>query len=91
LTRWNGRWIGLAAVTLLPATLHAGTIRGTLRVPVLPPAAQAPERYPGRADAMPGMHTPARGLVTDAVISVDHVPAEREALEEGELVEVRLF
>ena len=59
--------------------VRAGEIRGMLHVPGVMPAALTPERYPGRADAMPGMHAAARGLATDAVVSVDHVPPEAES------------
>ncbi|HTM57788.1 MAG TPA: carboxypeptidase regulatory-like domain-containing protein [Candidatus Udaeobacter sp.] len=66
-------WLAVA-----PAA-HAGVIRGTLHVPGARPAAVTPDRYPGRADAMPGMHAAPRGLAGDAVISVDHVPADADA------------
>jgi plastocyanin len=57
-----------------------GTIRGSLRVPGVsgtpPPAMNA---YPGRAGAMAGMHGPARGRVTDAVVYVARIPAAAES------------
>jgi len=70
--------LALACVSPWPAT--AGVIRGTLHVPT--PTAAAGEvvnAYPGRADALPGMHHVAHGVVTDAVIYVDPIPARVES------------
>lgn len=57
----------------------AGTIRGGVRVPALAFRGPAPDPYPGRAAAMPGMHGDPRGLVTDAVLSLASVPAAVES------------
>lgn len=64
----------------VPALATAGVIHGTLRVPpsAAPPAGGA-NAYPGSAGSMAGAHAPRHGLVTDAVIYVDHVPAESES------------
>jgi plastocyanin len=35
--------------------------------------------YPGRADALPGARSGERGLASDAVVYVDHVPAAAES------------
>ena len=68
----------LALLSLaLPA---AGAIRGTVRVPPMgPTSAHAMNAYPGRAGAMPGMHAPARGRASDAVVYVERVPAGAES------------
>ena len=69
----------LMCAASLPA--FAGVIRGTVRVPSGTPAPRVEMvAYPGRADAMPGMHGGARGLASDAVIYVDRVPARAESL-----------
>ena len=61
----------------LTAPAAAGVLRGVVRVPTLLPAtAPSVSNYPGHATAMPGMHMPARGLVTDAVVYLEQVPAE---------------
>lgn len=57
----------------------AGSITGTIHVRAVPPVAARPSAYPGRADAMPGMHASPRGLVSDAVVYLDHVPADVES------------
>jgi plastocyanin len=69
-------WIVLAGLCLT-APAGAGVLRGVVRVPTLLPAATPPaEDYPGHAAAMPGMHMPVRGQVSDAVVYVERVPAE---------------
>ena len=75
--RWSIVALGLL---FLAAPVRAGVIRGTLQVPATTSAGAEPNAYPGRANAMPGMHAAARGLASDAVISVDHVPAPAESL-----------
>jgi len=68
---------------LLCALAHsasAGVIRGTLHVPAHPPmAAVSMNAYPGHANSMPGMNAVPHGLVSDAVIYVDRVPAPAES------------
>jgi plastocyanin len=71
-------WLALA-VCVSAAPSHAGIIRGTLKTPPVSQGPQSPDRYPGRANSMPGMHMAVRGLVTDAVISVDQVPSAAES------------
>src|SRR5262249_17787227 len=73
-------WPGIVVTLLFAATAaRADVVRGTLHVPTLAPDQAAPERYPGRASSMPGMHATPRGLVTDALISVDRVPAAADS------------
>jgi len=68
----------LACALPWPAT--AGVIRGTLRVPAAAsPASASMNAYPGHADALPGVHRVAHGVVTDAVIYVDPIPASVES------------
>jgi len=58
---------------------EAGTIRGTVQV--REPAASTPAAnpYPGRATSLPGHHSPVRGVVEDAVVYLDRVPAAAES------------
>jgi plastocyanin len=63
----------------LASSASAGSIAGTIRVRAVPPQSARPSAYAGRADAMPGMHASPRGLVTDAVVYLDHVPAGVES------------
>ena len=70
----------LALLWSAPALATAGVIHGTLRVP--PPAplpAASVSAYPGSAGSMPCAHESQHGLASDAVIYVDHVPAEAES------------
>jgi len=72
-----------ALVALLwsaPSPATAGVIHGRLRVPVsAPPSAGSKNAYPGSAGSMAGMHDVERGLASDAVLYVDHVPAAAES------------
>jgi plastocyanin len=72
-------WATTAAILISASPVSAGVIRGSLHVPPAPPDKQALNPYPGRANSMPGMHLAPHGLVTDAVVSVDHVPAAAES------------
>jgi plastocyanin len=75
------RWQAVAVLlicTVLPA--HAGVIRGTLHVPPTTGAKLSPNAYPGQANSVPGIRAVVHGLVSDAVISVDHVPAATESV-----------
>jgi len=57
-----------------------GTIRGSIHVPgVASTPSPAMNAYPGRAGAMTGMHGPALGRVTDAVVYVEKIPAAAES------------
>lgn len=71
--RWT--W-GCAALCLAlsPAPAHSGVIRGVLHVPPPVHRSNMPAAYAGGAGSMPGMHDVVHGLVTDAVIYVEHVP-----------------
>lgn len=72
---WPAAFIVLACAMGTPAS--AGVIRGTLRVPAsASQSAPVANAYPGHAAAMPGNHMIARGLVSDAVIYVEAIPAE---------------
>ncbi len=57
----------LASVT----TAHAGVIRGTVRVPRLSGESHVFQPYAGKAASLPGHARPARGRVSDAVLSID--------------------
>lgn len=68
----------LIALVAVPAS--AGVIHGTLRTGSRSPAPGiSMNAYPGSAGSMPGMHAATRGLPTDAVVYVDHVPAAAES------------
>lgn len=63
-------------LALFACAAQAGAIRGTVRVPALAAAPHTFQPYAGKASSMPGHSQPARGRVTDAVVSIDTVPAE---------------
>ena len=63
----------------LARTGDAGTIAGTLTVPAVSSGTSA-NPYPGRASALPGRHEVPHGLVTDAVVYVEQIPAKAESL-----------
>jgi plastocyanin len=70
----------LALLCVAPASVRAGVIRGTLHVPASAATiAEVPNAYPGRADALPEPHKMEHGIVTDAVIYVDPIPASVES------------
>jgi len=71
----------LPALALLSigAPAEAGVIRGTLHVPSVTAPAPAANAYPGRASALPGMHMVVHGLVGDAVLSIERIPADAES------------
>lgn len=64
---WASLWISLS-----PVTAGAGVIRGVLHVPPPVRSVPAPDAY-SSGPGMPGMHELVHGLVTDAVVFVDHV------------------
>lgn len=67
--------VSVALIAASPAV--AGTIRGTIHTPALADrAAPAGNGYPGSAATMPGMRAMARGLASDAVVYITHLPAE---------------
>lgn len=53
----------------------AGVIHGTVQVPAIAADEPSFQPYAGHANAMPGHAMPPRGRVTDAVLSVDVIPA----------------
>lgn len=67
--------IAVLLACALPGVAAAGVVRGTLKVP--PPHTDPPamNAYPGQAHSMPMCPPLTRGLVTDAVIYVETVPA----------------
>src|SRR5262245_44101091 len=70
----------LALTCASPSPTTAGVIRGTLHVPAsAATAADVPNAYPGRADALPEPHKMEHGVVTDAVVYVDPIPASIES------------
>jgi plastocyanin len=70
----------VALLDFMASAACAGVVHGTLHVPaVAPSAGHTMNPYPGRAGSMAGMHAAPRGLASDAVIYVDHVPAGTEA------------
>jgi plastocyanin len=73
--------MAVAMIVAAPA-VHAGVIRGTVRVPSLGQGgAPAPDPYAGRASAMPMARSVPHGSVTDAVVFVESVsPAVDSAL-----------
>jgi plastocyanin len=74
------RSTAIAALLFLTVEpVHAGVIRGTLRLPSRPEVTAAMDPYPGHAGAMAGMHTIARGLPADAVVFVETIPAAKAA------------
>lgn len=64
----------LLFVSAMP--VHAGVIHGTVRVPALSSGSHTFQPYAGKASSLPGHARPPRGLVTDAVISIDAVPSD---------------
>jgi plastocyanin len=69
----------LTFAVLCLAPPAGAAIHGTVHVPATGPHAAGPlNAYPGRAGAMPGMHTSPRGRVSDAVVYVAQVPAAAE-------------
>ena len=66
------------ALALAPA-VSAAVLRGTLVVPVVTPAAQSMNAYPGHADAMASHRMAPRGAVGDAVLWIERIPASAES------------
>ena len=74
------RWQAAAVLLLaIGSPAHAGVIRGTLHVPPSTGRMLLLNAYPGQANSVPGMRPVVHGLASDAVISVDHVPAFAES------------
>jgi hypothetical protein len=71
----------LTIVLFVAAPASAGVVRGVVHVPsVSSDAGAALNAYPGRASSLPGSHGPHRGLVTDAVVFVERLPAAADSL-----------
>jgi plastocyanin len=72
----------LALLCLIPGSTRAAVVHGTVHLPQRSSSGSAPAMnpYPGRAGSMAGMHENDRGLMTDAVVYVDHVPARAESV-----------
>jgi plastocyanin len=69
-----------AIACTIATAASAGTIHGTLHVPAThAPAMESANPYPGHAHSLPGMHMVERGLVTDAVVYVERIPAAAES------------
>ena len=60
---------------LLAAPVAAGTVRGSIRVPAAPTDDIRFRPYAGRASSLPSPARAPRGLVTDAVVYVESLPA----------------
>jgi len=74
-TWWSSARAGLgAAMIALPTLAWAGVIKGTLAVPTMTSEARL-HPYPGRASSMSSAAMHPAGLVTDAVVYVDKLPA----------------
>jgi len=65
----------LAVVLLLAPPVAAGSIRGSVRVPPAPPPETRFRPYAGRASSLPSPARTPRGLVTDAVLYLEALPA----------------
>lgn len=80
--------IAFALASAAPAA--AGAVRGTVRTPALARENAGANAYPGRASSLPGVRATARGAVTDAVLSVDRIPAASESALAAHAVRPRL-
>ena len=73
-------WVPAFAVCALLATEARGAVlRGTLTVPAAPPAEHHMNAYPGRAGSMESHRTVPRGLVSDAVLWIERIPAAADS------------
>ena len=70
-------WMSLACVP--PTATSAGVVRGTLHVPAAKTDTPAMNAYPGQANSMAMCPPVTHGLVTDAVVYVETVPARVES------------
>ena len=75
-------WCFLAlAACCAPAAAEAGVVRGVLRPPAVVVSAPAPRSsYPGSLHALPGAHDHAGPRVSEAVISIEGLPAPAESM-----------
>ncbi len=60
----------------LTTPARAGVIRGSVRVPPLANESHAFQPYAGKASSLPGHARTVRGRVTDAVLSIEALPAD---------------
>jgi plastocyanin len=67
--------LAFAACSALAPESRGAVLRGTLTVPVAPPAALHMNAYPGQANAMASHRMAPRGAVNDAVLWVERIPA----------------
>src|SRR5262249_9819927 len=72
---------GVLASVVMAAVAAASSIHGPLTVPARVAAARAAANpYPGQAGSMPGRHGHPTGAVTDAIVYLEHVPADAESV-----------
>jgi plastocyanin len=64
---------------IMPVPGAAGTIRGTVRLPSVSQPSVSFQPYAGRASSLAAPAHPMRGRVTDAVISIESLPAALDA------------
>ena len=69
----------LLILALFASVANAGILRGTVRTPGAQAAPASMNAYPGRASSMAGMHMPAHGLASDAVVWLERVPAAADS------------
>ncbi|MEO5989302.1 MAG: carboxypeptidase regulatory-like domain-containing protein [Candidatus Eisenbacteria bacterium] len=74
----------LLILASLTTPVHAGVIRGSVRVPGLAGESHTFQPYAGKASSLPGHTQPARGLVTDAVLSIEALPVNVAATLPGQ-------
>ena len=67
--------LALILATGLAVPAGAGSIRGTVRVPAVQSQDVTFHPYAGRASSLPAPARPPRGLVTDAVVYLESLPA----------------
>src|SRR5262245_39539044 len=78
----SARFAGLVAASLVCSSVSAGAgvIHGVLHVPPVTSPVEAPvNRYPGRAASLPHVAPMVHGAPTDAVISIQRIPAAADS------------
>jgi plastocyanin len=69
-----------ASLLVFPAAAGSGVIHGVLHVPPVVLAVEAPaNRYPGRAASLPHVTPTVHGAATDAVVSIQRIPAAADS------------
>ena len=72
--------LALLAASLGASSTHAGTVRGTLRVPPgSPTVSPVVQAYAGQVASLPDPTPIVHGLVTDAVLWIEGLPAAAES------------